>query len=105
HKSIFTARDLRRALNASGLEGEARAALEAALRQHPETVALVDPRGEGIGWTTKTARAEEVFIHESAKRLAETSVPALNAAAQRLLDAAELSDEQRQAAARMTTRS
>ncbi|MCA7121288.1 MAG: hypothetical protein LGL72_18250, partial [Acidibrevibacterium sp.] len=70
-----------------------------------ETVALVDPRGEGIGWTTKTARAEEVFIRESAKRLAETSVPALNAAAQRLLDAAELSDEQRQAAARMTTRS
>ncbi|WP_275895716.1 AAA family ATPase [Acidibrevibacterium fodinaquatile] len=105
HKSIFTARDLRRALNASGLEGEARAALEAALRTHPETVALVDPRGEGIGWTTKTARAEEVFIRESAKRLAETSVPALNAAAQRLLDAAELSDEQRQAAARMTTRS
>ncbi|MCA7121217.1 MAG: hypothetical protein LGL72_17890, partial [Acidibrevibacterium sp.] len=76
-KSIFTARDLRRALNASGLEGEARAALEAALRTHPETVALVDPRGEGIGWTTKTARAEEVFIRESAKRLAETSVPAL----------------------------
>ena len=105
HKSIFTARDLRRALNASGLEGEARAALEAALRQHPETVALVDAQGEGIGWTTKTARAEEVFIRESAKRLAETSVPALNAAAQRLLDAAELSDEQRQAAARMTTRS
>jgi Ti-type conjugative transfer relaxase TraA len=105
HKSIFTARDLRRALNASGLEGEARAALEAALRTHPETVALVDRRGEGIGWTTKTARAEEVFIRESAKRLAETSVQALNAAAQRLLDAAELSDEQRQAAARMTTRS
>ncbi len=105
HKSIFTARDLRRALNASGLEGEARAALEAALRTHPETVALVDPRGEGIGWTTKTARAEEVAIRESAKRLAETSVQALNAAGQRLLDAAELSDEQRQAAARMTTRS
>ena len=105
HKSIFTARDLRRALNASGLEGEARAALEAALRTHPETVALVDPRGEGIGWTTKTARAEEVFIRESAKRLAATPAPALSAAAQRLLDAAELSDEQRQAAARMTTRS
>ncbi|MCA7121293.1 MAG: hypothetical protein LGL72_18290, partial [Acidibrevibacterium sp.] len=75
------------------------------MRTHPETVALVDPRGEGIGWTTKTARAEEVFIRESAKRLAATPAPALNAAAQRLLDAAELSDEQRQAAARMTTRS
>ena len=62
HKSIFTARDLRRALNASGLEGEARAALEAALRQHPETVALVDPRGEGIGWTTKTARILTLIV-------------------------------------------
>lgn len=104
HKAIFTTSDLRRALAASGLEGEARAALEAALRRHPETLALVDARGEVIGWTTRTARAEEAAIIATAARIAGAPGQPFGAAGSAELAAAELSDEQRQAAARMTGR-
>jgi Ti-type conjugative transfer relaxase TraA len=102
NKAIFTARDLRRALAASGLEGEKRAALEAALRRHPEIVALVNGQGETVGWTTRTVRAEETAIIETAARIADASGRPLGAAGGALLAAAELSDEQRQAAARVT---
>ena len=102
NKAIFTARDLRRALAASGLEGEKRAALEAALRHHPEIVALVNGQGETVGWTTRTVRAEETAIIETAARIAGAPGRPLGAAGGALLAAAELSDEQRQAAARVT---
>ena len=104
NKAIFTARDLRRALAASGLEDEERAGLEAALRTHPEALALVDAKGESIGWTTRTARAEEAAIIEAAARLAGASGRPLGAAGGRRLAAAELSEEQRRAAARVTGR-
>jgi ATP-dependent exoDNAse (exonuclease V) alpha subunit len=74
------------------------------LRQHPETLALVDAQGEAIGWTTRTARAEEAAIIATAARIAGASGQPLGAAGGAELAAAELSDEQRQAAARMTGR-
>ncbi len=102
HKAVFTARDLRRALDASGLEDKARALLDGVLQHHPETLALVDARGETVGWTTRTARAEEAAIIATAARLAAAPGHALGAAGGARLAAAALSEEQRQAAARMT---
>lgn len=66
-KAIFTARDLRQALNKSGLEGEERAALEARIIGHADVVPLVADRREGkagdeIGWTTRQVRDEEMAI-------------------------------------------
>ena len=101
-KAIFTARDLRRAVAASGLDDEERTALRAALLRHPETIALVDDRGETVGWTTRAVRAEEAAIIGAAAGIAGASGRALGPAGRALLAAAALSDEQRRAAARMT---
>ena len=101
-KAIFTSRDLRRALAASGLEGEKRAALEAALLRHRETLTLVNEQGETIGWTTRTVRAEEAAIIETAAGIAGVPGRSLVPAGGALLAAAKLSDEQRRAAAWVT---
>ena len=100
-KAIFTARDIRQAVNKSGLEGIEREALFTAITSHPNALALVDERGEEIGWTTAQVREEEAAIIEAVTRLAASSRPSLGWG-RAVLAEAELSDEQRVAAAHVT---
>ena len=101
-RAIFTARDVRRTLNKSGLEGEERAALEAAITGHAEVIALANARGEAIGWTTRQVRDEEQAIIGAAARIGATSGRELGRAGRARLDAVPLLPEQRAAAARIS---
>ena len=55
-KAIFMARDLRQALNKSGLEGAQREALEARIIGHADLIPLVADGRDEIGWTTRQVR-------------------------------------------------
>jgi len=102
HKAIFTVRDLRQALHKSGLEGQERAALEAAIINHADTIALVADRGDEIGWTTRQVREEEIAIIGAAERIGMSYGRRLGVSGRALLAAADLSAEQWAAAARIT---
>jgi Ti-type conjugative transfer relaxase TraA len=102
HKAVFTERDLRRALNKSELQGAERATLEAAIIHHPETIALVVDRGDAVGWTTRQVREEEMAIIGAAERIGASSGHPLGAPGRGLLAAADISAEQRLAAAHVT---
>ena len=86
-RAIFTARDVRRALNKSGLEGDEREALEAAIIGHAEVIALANGKGEEIGWTTRQVRAEEQAIIGAAARIGAAPGHALGVAGRAGLDA------------------
>jgi Ti-type conjugative transfer relaxase TraA len=101
-RAVFTARDVRRALNKSGLEGEEREVLEAAITGHAGVIALANSRGEAIGWTTRQVRAEEQAIIGAAARIGAASGGVLGRAGRVRLDAAPLLAEQRAAADRIT---
>ena len=89
-RAIFTARDVRQALNKSGLEGEEREALEAAITGHADVIPLANARGDEIGWTTRQVRAEEQGIISSAARIGAASGRELGRAGRAKLDAAPL---------------
>lgn len=106
-KAVFTARDVRQALQKSGLEGTEREALEARIIGHADVVTLVADRREGkggdeIGWTTRQVREEEVAIIGAAERIGAVSGRALGRAGQARLAGTDLSQEQRVAAERVT---
>jgi Ti-type conjugative transfer relaxase TraA len=107
HKAVFTARDVRQALNKSGLEGEEREALEARIIGHADVVPLVADGREGragdeIGWTTRQVRDEELAIIGAAERIGESSGRTLGRTGQERLARADLTDEQRVAAEHVT---
>jgi Ti-type conjugative transfer relaxase TraA len=102
NKAIFTERDLRQVLNKSGLDGEERATLEAAIIHHPDTIALVVDRGEAVGWTTRQVREEELAIIGAAERIGASPVRRLSAAGNAVLAKANISEEQYLAAAHIT---
>ena len=101
-RAIFTGRDVRQALNKSGLEGAEREALAAAVTGHAEVIALVNGQGDEIGWTTRQVREEEQAIIGAAARIGAASAPALRGTGRARLDAAPLLPEQRVAADRVT---
>jgi len=101
-RAVFTAREVRQALNQSGLEGKEREALEAAITGHAEVIPLANGKGEAIGWTTRQVRAEEQAIIGAAARLGAAPGRGLGEAGRARLDAAPLLPEQRAAAARIT---
>ncbi|MBB5374536.1 AAA family ATPase [Acidocella aromatica] len=101
-RAMFTAREVRQALNKSGLEGEAREALEAAITGHAEVIALANGKGEAIGWTTRQVRAEEQAIIDVAERIGAVAGRPLGQGARACLDAAPLLPEQHAAAARVS---
>jgi len=101
-RAIFTARDVRRTLNKSGLEGEAREALEAAITDHADVIPLANDKGEEIGWTTRQVRAEEQAIIGAAERIGAASGRGLGEGGRARLNVAPLLPEQRAAAARIT---
>ena len=68
---------MRQALNKSGLEGDEREALEAAITGHADVIALVNGQGDEIGWTTRQVREEEQAIIGAAERIGAASAPAL----------------------------
>jgi len=102
NKAVFTERDLRQVLNKSGLEGEQRETLAETILNHPTTVALVDAGGDNCGWTTRQAREEETSILGAAERIGTSSGRALGARGRTLLEGADISQEQRLAAAHVT---
>jgi Ti-type conjugative transfer relaxase TraA len=102
NKAIFTERDLRQVLNKSGVDGEERAALEAAIIHHPDAIALVVDRGDAVGWTTRQVREEELAIIGAAERIAASSGRRLSAAGNGVLAKANISEEQFLAAAYVT---
>jgi Ti-type conjugative transfer relaxase TraA len=102
HKAIFTARDVRQAVIKSGLEGAQREALAAAITSHPDVLGLVNARGDEIGWTTRQVREEEAAIIGAAERIGQSSGRPLGSYGRSTLAIANLSDEQRAAAARVT---
>jgi Ti-type conjugative transfer relaxase TraA len=101
-RAIFTARDVRQALNKSGLEGQEREALEAAITFHADVIPLANARGDAIGWTTRQVRAEEQAIIGAAERIGAASGRELGRAGRGKLEAAPLLPEQRTAAERIT---
>lgn len=101
-KAVFTARDLRQALNKSGLEGEERAALEARIIGHADIVPLVADGRDEIGWTTRQVRDEEMAIIGAAERLGETTGRTLRHTGRAELTRADLTAEQRAAAEYVT---
>ena len=101
-KAVFTARDLRQALNKSGLEGEQREALEARITGHADVVPLLADGRDEIGWTTRQVRAEELAIIGAAERIRESFGPALGRSGRGRLARADLTDEQRAAAEYVT---
>jgi Ti-type conjugative transfer relaxase TraA len=106
-QAIFTPRDVRQALQKSGLEGAEREALEARIIGHAEVIALVaDHRdgkgGDEIGWTTRQVREEEVAIIGAAERIGAASGRELGRAGRAQLAGADLSAEQRAAAELVT---
>jgi Ti-type conjugative transfer relaxase TraA len=94
NKAIFTERDLRQALNKSGLDGEERATLEAAIIRHPDAIELVVDRGDTVGWTTRQVREEEQAIIGAAERIAAARSPRIGAAGNAVLAHASISEEQ-----------
>jgi Ti-type conjugative transfer relaxase TraA len=102
NKAIFTERDLRQALNKSGLDGEARAELEAAIIRHPDTIELIADRGDTVGWTTRQVREEEQAIIGAAERIAAARSPRIGAAGNAVLAHANISEEQFTTAAYLT---
>jgi Ti-type conjugative transfer relaxase TraA len=102
NKAIFTERDLRQALNKSGLDGEERATLEAGIINHPDAIALVVDRGDAVGWTTRQVREEEQAIIRAAERIAAARSPRMGAAGNAILAKADISEEQYLAAAYVT---
>jgi Ti-type conjugative transfer relaxase TraA len=102
HKAIFTARDVRQAVIKSGLEGAQREALAAAIISHPDALALVNARGDEIGWTTRQVREEEAAIIGAAGRIGQSLGRSLGVYGRSTLAIANLSDEQRAAAERIT---
>jgi Ti-type conjugative transfer relaxase TraA len=102
NKAIFTERDLRQALNKSGLDGEARAELEAAIIRHPDTIELIADRGDTVGWTTRQVREEEQAIIGAAERIAAARSPRIGAAGNAVLAKADISEEQFTTAAYLT---
>lgn len=101
-KAIFTARDVRQALNKSGLEGEQRAALEARIIGHEDVVPLVADGRDEIGWTTRQVRDEELAIIGTAERIGERTGRTLGRAGRMELLRTELTVEQRAAAEHIT---
>jgi Ti-type conjugative transfer relaxase TraA len=101
-KAVFTTRDVRQALNKSGLEGEQREALEARIIGHADVVPLVADGRDEIGWTTRQVREEEMAIIGTAERIGESSGRALGRAGRREMERAELTAEQRAAAEHVT---
>lgn len=102
HKAVFTARDVRQALNKSGLEGEQREALEARIIGHEDVVPLVADGRDEIGWTTRQVREEELAIIGAAERIGETTGRTLGRAGRAALAHADLTAEQRTAAEQIT---
>jgi Ti-type conjugative transfer relaxase TraA len=102
NKAIFTERDLRQVLNKSGLDGEERAALEAAIINHPDSIALVVDRGDAVGWTTRQVRQEELAINGAAERIGASPGRRLSATGNAVLAKANISEEQYVAAAHIT---
>lgn len=102
NKAIFTERDLRQALNKSGLDGEERAKLEAAIIRHPDTIELIADRGDTVGWTTRQVREEEQAIIGAAERIAAARSPRIGAAGNAVLAHANISEEQFTTAAYLT---
>ena len=102
NKAIFTERDLRQALNKSGLDGEERVKLEAAIIHHPDTIELIADRGDTIGWTTRQVREEEQAIIGAAERIATARSPRIGAAGNAMLAHANISEEQFTTAAYLT---
>ncbi len=102
HKAVFTARDVRQALNKSGLEGEQRDALEVRITGHADVVPLLADGRDEIGWTTRQVREEELAIIGAAERIGESSGRALGRTGQGRLARADLTDEQRAAAEHVT---
>ena len=102
NKAIFTERDLRQALNKSGLDGEARAELEAAIIRHPDTIELIADRGDTVGWTTRQAREEETAILTAAERIGASPGRRIGAAGNAILAKADISEEQHVAATHIT---
>jgi Ti-type conjugative transfer relaxase TraA len=102
HKAIFNERDLRQVLNKSGLDGEERVALETAIIDHPDTIALVVDRGDVVGWTTRQVRDEELGIIGAAERIGASGGSRLGATGRAVLAGADMSAEQRAAAERVT---
>jgi Ti-type conjugative transfer relaxase TraA len=102
NKAIFTERDLRQVLNKSGLDGEERATLEAAIISHPDTIALVVDRGDAVGWTTRQVREEEQAIIGAAERIGASPGRRIGAAGNAVLAKANISEEQFLAAAHIT---
>ncbi len=102
NKAIFTERDLRQALNKSGLDGEERATLEAAIIRHPDTIELIADRGDTVGWTTRQVREEEQAITGAAERIAAARSPRIGAAGNAVLAKADISEEQFTTAAYLT---
>ncbi|OYV57967.1 MAG: hypothetical protein B7Z71_11490, partial [Acidocella sp. 21-58-7] len=102
NKAIFTERDLRQALNKSGLDGEERAKLEAAIIRHPDTIELIADRGDTVGWTTRQVREEEQAIIGAAERIAAARSPRIGAAGNAVLAKADISEEQFTTAAYLT---
>ena len=93
---------MRQALNKSGLEGEERVALEAAITGHAEVIVLANGKGEAIGWTTRQVRTEEQAIIGAAERIGAVSGRALGQGGRACLEAAPLLAEQRVAAERVS---
>jgi Ti-type conjugative transfer relaxase TraA len=102
HKAIFTARDVRQALNKSGLEGEQREALEARIMGHADIVPLVADDRDEIGWTTRQVRDEEMAITGAAEQLGKSSGRTLGHTGRAKLARADLTAEQRAAAEHIT---
>lgn len=102
NKAIFTARDVRQAMNKSGLEGEQRAALEARIIGHADVVPLVADGRDEIGWTTRQVREEELTIISAAERLGAGTGRALGRTGRAKLAHPDLTVEQRAAAEHVT---
>jgi Ti-type conjugative transfer relaxase TraA len=106
-KAVFTARDVRQALQKSGLEGAERETLEARILSHADVIALVADRREGrggdeIGWTTRQVREEEIAIIGTAERIGAATGRTLGGAGRAELARADLTVEQRAAAEHVT---
>ena len=101
-KAVFTTRDVRQALNKSGLEGAQREALEARIIGHADVVPLVADGRDEIGWTTRQVREEEMAIIGAAERIGESSGRALGRTGRGELAGADLTAEQRAAAEHVT---
>jgi Ti-type conjugative transfer relaxase TraA len=102
NKAIFTERDLRQVLNKSGLTGEERATLEAAIIRHPDTIALVVDRGDAVGWTTRQVREEELAIIGAAERIGASAGRHIGTTGNAVLAKANISEEQFLAAGYIT---